>query len=61
MDIEKRRRIGKAWDQISSQDNLSDEEALNIVAKRAPVTYGEAREVLCAGWSAETAQLAPNK
>lgn len=43
----KRQRIANAWDEIVSQDNLSDEEALNIVAKRARVTYGEAREVLC--------------
>lgn len=45
--IEKRQRIAEAWDAIADQDNLSDEEALNIVAKCAGVTYGEAREVLC--------------
>jgi hypothetical protein len=47
MDHEKRYRIIKAWDAIVNQDNLSDEEALNVVAKRANVTYGEACEVLC--------------
>ncbi len=47
MENEKRQRIGREWDKIVNQDNLSDEEALNIVAKRAGVTYGEAREVLC--------------
>ncbi len=46
----KRQRICAEWDKIRDQDNLSDEEALNIVAKNANVTYGEAREVLCAGW-----------
>lgn len=53
MEIEKRQRIGQEWDKISQQDNLSDEQALNIVAKAAGVTYGEARDVLCAGWRPE--------
>jgi len=44
---EKCERVRKAWDEIANQDNVSDEEALHIVANRARVTYGEAREVLC--------------
>lgn len=52
MDIEKRRRIAAEWDKIVNQDNLSDEQALILVAKAADVTYGEARDVLCAGWPA---------
>jgi len=46
VDLEKRRRIWKAWDEIANQDYYSDEEALNIVAKRAGVTYGDAHQVL---------------
>jgi len=47
MEANKLQRIRAEWDKIVDQDNLSDEEALNLVAHRAKVTYGEAREVLC--------------
>jgi hypothetical protein len=46
MEAAKRQRIVKEWDRIVNQDNLSDEEAICLVAERANVTYGEARDVL---------------